>query len=449
MATTTEGVAAGRLAPQDYARNFADLTPPLTRHEAFVEAERCYFCYDAPCMQACPTSIDIPLFIRQIAKGNDLGAAETILSANILGGMCARVCPTEELCEEACVREAEGKPVRIGSLQRHATDAMMKTGRQPFERVPETGKRVAVVGAGPAGLSCAHRLAMLGHAVTLLDARPKLGGLNEYGIAAYKTPGDFAQSEVDFILSIGGIEVKPGVRLGEDIDLATLRRDYDAVFLGLGLGGFNALPGMRDQAHVIDAVGFIAALRQAKDKAEVPVGRRVVVIGGGMTAIDAAVQSRRLGAEEVTLAYRRGADHMKASRWEQDLALTNGVSIRHWMTPKGFEARDGRVTGVNFEHRGPNGSGQLETVTIAADLVLCAIGQTFLDAPIGPGTLELDGGRLKVDAERRTTLPDVWAGGDCIAGGDDLTVSAVEDGKQAALAIDRVLRVSSPVAGAA
>jgi glutamate synthase (NADPH/NADH) small chain len=447
--TTTEGVAAGRLAPEDYARNFADLTPPLTRHEAFVEAERCYFCYDAPCVQACPTSIDVPLFIRQIAKANDLGAAETILSANILGGMCARVCPTEELCEEACVREAEGKPVRIGSLQRHATDVMMKTGRQPFIRAPETGKRVAVVGAGPAGLSCAHRLAMLGHAVTLFDARPKLGGLNEYGIAAYKTPGDFAQSEVDFILSIGGIEVKPGMRLGEDFDLATLRQDYDAVFLGLGLGGFNALPGMRDQAHVIDAVGFIAALRQAKDKSTIPIGRRVVVIGGGMTAIDAAVQSRRLGAEAVTLAYRRGAEHMKASRWEQDLALTNGVSIRHWMTPQGFETQDGRVSGVRFEHRGPNGAGPSESVTVAADLVLCAIGQTFLEAPIGPGTLEVASGRLKVDAERRTTLANVWAGGDCVAGGDDLTVSAVEDGKQAALAIDHMLRVSPPVAGAA
>jgi dihydropyrimidine dehydrogenase (NAD+) subunit PreT len=181
----SEGVAGGRLGSEQYRRNFADLTPPLTRHEAFVEADRCYFCYDAPCQNACPTSIDIPLFIREIAADNDRGAAETILSANILGGMCARVCPVETLCEEACVREhAEGKPVRIGLLQRHATDALIRTGEQPFTRAPSTGKRVAVVGAGPAGLSCAHRLAMLGHAVTLFEARPKLGGLNEYGIAA-------------------------------------------------------------------------------------------------------------------------------------------------------------------------------------------------------------------------------------------------------------------------
>ncbi len=447
----TDGVVAGRLSADDYARNFADLTPPLTRHEAFVEAERCYFCYDAPCMHACPTTIDIPLFIRQIAVGNDLGAAETILSANILGGMCARVCPTETLCEQACVREAaEGKPVRIGSLQRHATDAIMATGRHPFNRAPATGKRVAVVGAGPAGLSCAHRLALLGHAVTLFDGKPKLGGLNEYGIAAYKTPGDFAQSEVDFILAVGGIDVRPGVALGVDTDLATLRRDYDAVFLGLGLGGFNALEGMRDHAHVVDAVAFIEMLRQTKDKGEVPVGRRVVVIGGGMTAIDAAVQSKKLGAEEVTIAYRRGPEHMKASPWEQELAQTSGVAIRHYATPKGFEGREGRVSAVLFEHRGPGGAGPAESLVIPADLVLTAIGQTFLDGPLGPGTLILEGGRLKVDAERRTSLPDVWAGGDCVAGGQDLTVSAVEDGKQAALAIGRTLNAQpSGLAGAA
>ena len=453
---TTDGVVSGRLAADDYLKNFADLTPPLTRHEAFVESERCYFCYDAPCVQACPTSIDIPLFIRQIAKGNDIGAAETILSANIMGGMCARVCPTEQLCEEACVREhAEGKPVRIGSLQRHATDVIMAasrdTGHHPFVRQPDSGKSVAVVGAGPAGLSCAHRLALLGHAVTLYDAKPKFGGLNEYGIAAYKTPGDFAQSEVDFILGIGGITVKPGTQLGVDTDLATLRRDHDAVFLGLGLGGFNALPGIREHGHIVDAVAYIETLRQAKDKAEVPVGRRVVVIGGGMTAIDAAVQSRRLGAEEVTIAYRRGPDHMKASRWEQELAQTNGVTIRHWTSPLGFEGQDGHVTAVRFEHRGPGGLGAPEEVSIPADLVLTAIGQTFLDAPLGEGTLALDAGRLRVDAERRTTLPNVWAGGDCIAGGQDLTVSAVEDGKQAAHSIDRFVRgLAAPaLAGAA
>ena len=447
---TTDGVAGGRLPAEDYARNFADLSPPLTRHEAFVESERCYFCYDAPCVQSCPTGIDIPLFIRQIAKDNDLGAAETILSANIMGGMCARVCPTEQLCEEACVREhAEGKPVRIGALQRHATDAQMAAsaaaGTHPFPRGPATGRSVAVVGAGPAGLAAAHRLALLGHSVTLYDGRPKLGGLNEYGIAAYKTPADFAQAEVDFILGVGGIAVRSGLRLGRDLDLATLRREHDAVFLGLGLGGVNALDGMRGRRNVVDALGFIEGLRQAPDKAQVPVGRRVVVVGGGMTAVDAAVQARRLGAEQVTIAYRRGPGDMKASRWEQELAQTNGVVIRHWMTPAGFEDRDGAVSAVRFAHRGADGSGAAEAVSMPADLVLCAIGQTFLDAALGAGTLALDGGRIRVDAERRTTLPGVWAGGDCVAGGQDLTVSAVEDGKRAALAIDAALRAGSPV----
>ena len=446
---TTDGVTGGRLSAADYARNFADLSPPLTRHEAFVEAERCYFCYDAPCVQSCPTGIDVPLFIRQIAKDNALGAAETILSANIMGGMCARVCPTEQLCEEACVREhAEGKPVRIGSLQRHATDVMMAasaaSATHPFARAPASGRRVAVVGAGPAGLSAAHRLALLGHAVTLYDGKPKLGGLNEYGIAAYKTPGGFAQAEVDFILGIGGIEVRSGLRLGENLDLATLRRDHDAVFLGLGLGGVNALEGMRERRNVADALGFIEGLRQAPDKAAVPVGRRVVVIGGGMTAVDAAVQARRLGAEEVTIAYRRGPGDMKASRWEQELAQTNGVVLRHWMTPAGFEDRDGAVAAVRFAHRGADGLGVAEEVSLAADLVLCAIGQTFLYEGLGGGALALDRGRILVDAERRTTLPDVWAGGDCVAGGQDLTVSAVEDGKRAAVAIDAALRAETP-----
>ena len=237
-----DGVQPGRLRPEDYARNFADVHPPLSKHEAFVESERCYFCHDAPCQTACPTSIDIPLFIRQISAGNDLGAAETILSANILGGMCARVCPTETLCEEACVREAaEGKPVKIGLLQRHATDRLMEKGEQIFKRAAPTGKRIAVIGGGPAGLSCAHKLAEHGHSVTLYDAKDKLGGLNEFGIAAYKSTHNFAQREVDFVLSIGGIEVKSNHALGKDISIAALRKSYDAIFIGTGLAGVNKL----------------------------------------------------------------------------------------------------------------------------------------------------------------------------------------------------------------
>jgi glutamate synthase (NADPH/NADH) small chain len=291
-------IASGRLSREEYAANFRDLHPPLDRHQAVVEADRCYFCYDAPCIGACPTGIDIPLFIREILTGNPKSAAETILSQNILGGMCARVCPTETLCEEACVREAaEGKPVRIGDLQRYATDVLMAAGEQPFRRAPSTGKRIAVVGGGPAGLACAHRLAMHGHDVVIHESRPKIGGLNEYGIAAYKTPGDFAQSEVDYILSIGGITVETGKALGRDFTIADLKRDFDAVFIGIGLAGVNAL-GIADEdvGGVEDAVAYIAELRQANDLAALPVGRRVVVVGGGMTAIDIASQSKRLGA---------------------------------------------------------------------------------------------------------------------------------------------------------
>ncbi len=434
-------VAPGRLDGASLKANFGDLHPPLTSHEARVEADRCYFCFDAPCQQACPTSIDIPLFIRQIAAANPLGAAETILQSNIMGGMCARVCPTETLCEEACVREAaEGKPVRIGLLQRHAVDAQMATGKQPFARASRTGKRVAIVGAGPAGLACAHALAVAGHDAIIFERRPKSAGLNEYGIAAYKTPDDFAAREAEFILSIGGIEVRHGVSLGREISLDALRKDYDAVFLGVGLPGTNklGLDGESTLANVVDAVDYIAELRQSRDLTKLPVGRRVVVVGGGMTAVDVAVQSKRLGAEIVTIAYRRGLEHMKASQYERELAQTNGVTIRPWARPIALEGHGGAVSGVLFEHtRMRDGKlvGVGDAFRIEADVVFTAIGQTAATNLFGAETPSHKDGKLVVDAERRTSVKNVWAGGDCVAGGLDLTVSAVEDGKQAARSI--------------
>ena len=442
----TPDISSGRLTAEEYAANFSDLHAPLEKHQAFVEADRCYFCYDAPCVKACPTGIDIPMFIREILTDNARGAAETILSANILGGMCARVCPTETLCEEACVREkAEGKPVRIGALQRHATDVIMADGHQPFTRAPATGKRIAVVGGGPAGLSCAHRLGMHGHDVVIYDAKPKLGGLNEYGIAAYKTVNDFARAEVDFILSIGGIVVEPHMALGRELTLADLRRKFDAVFLGLGLAGVNAL-GLTEEAldGVADAVAYIAELRQASDLATLPVGRRVVVVGGGMTAIDIAAQSKRLGAEDVTIVYRRHAAKMGASDYERELAQTDGVKIKLNAMPRRLVAANGQVTAIEFEYTREAGgklAGTGETFVLEADMVFRAIGQQFVPAVLnGAGeTIELSQGRIKVDGERRTSLAGVWAGGDCVAGGKDLTVAAVEDGKVAAESIHRAL----------
>ncbi|QFU08508.1 NAD-dependent dihydropyrimidine dehydrogenase subunit PreT [Rhodobacteraceae bacterium THAF1] len=428
----TPGIAAHRLSADQIAENFSDLHKPLDRHEAAVAADRCYFCYDAPCVTACPTGIDIPLFIRQIAADQPESAGRTILDQNILGGMCARVCPTEDLCEGACVRElAEGEPVQIGRLQRHATDAVMARQSHPYARAASTGKRIAVVGAGPAGLSCAHRLAMRGHDVVLYDAKEKPGGLNEFGIAAYKSEGDFAQSEVAWLMQIGGIDLQGGKALGVDLSLEALTSEFDAVFLGVGLAGVNALRAEGETRDgVQDAVGFIAALRQAEDKRTLPVGRNVVVIGGGMTAIDAAVQSKLLGAETVTLAYRRGQDRMGASRYEQDLATSKGVRIICNAMPLAVHG-NGAAQEVELEYTADDGTGLKgtgERMRLPADQVLKAIGQTFtLDAG-----LALENGKIAVNANGRTSVDGVWAGGDCVATGDDLTVWGVAQGRDAA-----------------
>jgi dihydropyrimidine dehydrogenase (NAD+) subunit PreT len=435
-------IRSNRLAKPQYRLNFADLHPPLDDHEALVESDRCYFCHEAPCQTACPTSIDIPMFIREIQTGHPKSAARTIFDQNILGGMCARVCPTETLCEEACVRQAaEGKPVKIGQLQRYATDRLMADGQHPYRRAARSGKRVAVVGAGPAGLACAHRLAMHGHDVTVFESRRKAGGLNEYGIASYKTVDNFAAREVDFILAIGGIEMVKGKALGKGLRLEALRKEFDAVFLGIGLAGVNALGAANDDAAgVEDAVNYISEIRQAKDLQKLPVGRRVLVIGGGMTAIDVAVQTRLLGAEDVTILYRRGPTQMKASAYEQELAQTRGVKIKHWVMPRRVLARNGTAVGLKCEYtRETRGkiSGTGETFDLPADMIFKAIGQSFID--VTGGALALEGGRIKVDGERRTSVKGIWAGGDCVAGGKDLTVAAVDDGRRAAMSINAYL----------
>ncbi len=440
-------IRAGRLTAEQCAANFADLVAPLKANEARVAAERCLFCYDAPCVTACPTSIDIPLFIRQISHGQPVAAAKTILDANIMGAMCARVCPTENLCEGACVKEAsETRAVEIGRLQRYATDAAFAAGKQFYKAGQPTGKKVAVIGAGPAGLACAHALARHGHLVTIFEAKAKGGGLNEFGIAAYKANDDIAQRELDYILAVGGISLEYGKALGHDLSLSDLRGRFDAVFLGMGLGDTNDLGIGEGVGGIEDAVAFIARLRQAKDKSQLPVGRNVVVIGGGMTAIDAAVQAKLIGAEQVAIAYRRSQAEMGASAYEQEVAQTRGVLIRPNLRPVRVEQSGGAVTGVVLEYtttRDGALAGTGEMVTLPCDQVLVAIGQALRTKDLADQGLSLEKGRIAADATGKTSLPSVWAGGDCVAGGLDLTVAAVEDGKRAAHSIHEFLMSSA------
>jgi len=440
--TRTPDVRAGRLSAAQYARHFADAAPRLSRTQALVEAERCLYCYDAPCTTACPTGIDVPSFIKRIADDNLRGAAKTILAANPLGGTCARVCPTEELCEQVCVRTTQsGKPVEIGKLQRYAVDAVMD---QPLAALlphaAPTGHRVAVVGAGPAGLACAVGLAQRGHQVALFDARPKGGGLNEYGLATYKVADNFAQRELDWLLGSGGITLHCDWRLHSAAQLAALRADHAAVYLAIGLGRTAALgvPG-EALAGVRDAVDFIAELRQTSNPATLPIGARVVVVGGGMTAVDAAVQSKLLGASEVHMVYRRGPDQMGASLAERDWAQTHGVTIHHWLAPEALlDDGAGHVNAVRFAQQQwldgrlqPSGNHQ----TLAADMVFKAVGQK-LDASVLQGTgLTLQGGKVLADDDGRSGVNGLYVGGDCRLGGRDLTVEAVQDGKRAAIAI--------------
>nr|WP_251048270.1 NAD(P)-dependent oxidoreductase [Halomonas sp. ISL-56] len=437
------------------ANNFSDLHPPLTQRQAIIESQRCLYCFDAPCVEACPSDIDIPSFIRQISESNINGAAETILEANILGGSCARVCPTEILCERSCVRnhDAECQPVLIGLLQRHATDNM-QFDSHPFKRAASTGRHIAVVGAGPAGLSCAHRLAILGHQVTIFEAEQKPGGLNEYGIARYKMTDDFARKEVEFLLAIGGIDIQYGQRLGDNLELATLHKQYDSVFLGLGLGASRAL-GLtgEDAPGLMPAVDYIKTLRQTDDLGSLAVAKRCIVIGAGNTAIDMATQMARLGASEVTLVYRRGVEEMSATEHEQEIAKANGVRMVTWAQPDEILLDDRDcVAGMRFAKTFDQ-AGRLtttgETFEIAADAIFTAIGQGFEAASLSDATaaeLARDGERIHVDEMFQTSLPNVYAGGDCVKPGQDLTVQAVQHGKLAAHAIHQALAAKQEAA---
>src|SRR5450830_797129 len=449
MLEALKHLTATQTSQKDLAAQFSDLNPPLNHRQAVIESERCLYCYDAPCTRICPSEIDVPGFIQNIAVGNINGAAQGILQQNILGASCSRVCPTEVLCEHACVRnhDHEGAPVKIGLLQRYALDHMHFE-HHPFTRAPATGKKIAVVGAGPAGLSCAHRLATLCHDVVIFEAHKKSGGLNEYGIAKYKLTGDSAQREVAFLLEVGGITIRHEQILGDNLHLEQLRQDYDAVFLGLGLGTSRQL-GLtgEDALGLMPAVDYIYALRQAEDLSQLPIPIHCIVIGAGNTAIDMAVQIARLGAQQVTLVYRRGAAHMSATRHEQAIAKANQVRIITWAQPQQvlLDAA-GNVAGMRFE-KTHEVDGQLqatgETIDIPAQAIFKAIGQSFdkasLSDPIAH-EVKRDKDKIWVDEYYRTSLSKVYAGGDSIASGQDLTVQAVQHGKLAALAINDDLK---------
>ncbi|OWQ34913.1 NAD(P)-dependent oxidoreductase [Pseudomonas sp. DrBHI1] len=440
-----------RAGADQLAEAFSDLAPPLTARQAAVESARCLYCYDAPCVNACPSEIDIPSFIHRISDENLQGAAERILSANILGGSCARVCPTEILCQQACVRNnaQECAPVLIGQLQRYALDHAGFT-EHPFQRSPASGKRIAVVGAGPAGLSCAHRLAMHGHDVVIFEAREKAGGLNEYGIARYKLVDDYAQREVEFLLGIGGIEIRHGQRLGANLSLGELHAQHDAVFLGLGLDAARQL-GLADEdaPGLLAATTYIRELRQADDLTQLPLADRCLVLGAGNTAIDMAVQMSCLGALDVNLVYRRGLSDMGATGHEQEIAKHNQVRLHTWARPEAVLLDDaGRVRGMRFA-RTQLVDGRLgdtgETFELAADAIFKAIGQGFDDASLADplaAQLARDGERIQVDAHMQTSIPGIYAGGDCTALGQDLTVQAVQHGKLAAEAIHAQLMLN-------
>jgi len=418
--------------PRGWRDNLAELKKPLSREEARGESSRCLYCHDAPCVTACPTHIDVPRFIRQIASADPLGAGATILEANPLGHSCARVCPVEVLCEGACVyTDWSEKPISIARLQRYATDAVHAEGDLPFAPGPDNGLSVAVVGAGPSGVSTATYLRRLGFAVTLFEKRPLPGGLNTFGVAEYKMDRRTSLEELRLLFRLG-CKVVTGREIGKDLAAKKLLKDFDAVFLGVGLARTRCLgiPG-EDLPGVVDALSFIERVKAGQARG----GGRVVVIGGGNTAIDAATQSARTGASRVTLAYRRGFKDMPAYDFEVALARTDGVSLLMNVRPNRVVGK-GQVEGVEFERTKGGG-----LFTLDCDRVIKAIGQEKGKALPQAFGVKLNGdGTIAVDPDTmRTSRRHVFAGGDAVNGGKEV-VNAAADGKRAAWGIHRALR---------
>lgn len=433
-----------RLTPEQYAANFADIHPPFATHDAaLVEANRCLFCYDAPCTKMCPTSINIPKFIKQISTENIKGSAKTIFSSNIFGAGCGKVCPVEKLCEGACVYNLmDEPPIPIAKLQRYSTEKAIDENWKLFERKPSTGKRVAIVGAGPAGLSCAHALSKEGVDVTIYEKDKKGGGLMTYGIAAYKVTPQFCEDEVNYILSIGGIKIKYERELGRNVSLEKLLTKYDAVYLSIGIGVTRNLNIIGEQLDgVVDAIDFIYKLRN-DGYPSVPVGDKVAVIGMGMTAIDAATQAKRLGASEVTIVYRRTQAEMPCTQHELDIALLDGCQINWLAAPKEIvgNGKVEKLVCTVMELGAPDASARRspietnKTFELDVDMVIKATGQTSFTKLVEENHLQNIYGKISVTPQQRTSVAKVFAGGDCVNGGKEV-VDAVQAGKDGAKGI--------------
>lgn len=442
-------IVSNRLTDEQYEQNFSDIHPAFETHDAaLVEANRCIFCYDAPCTKSCPTGINVPKFIKQISTDNTKGSAHTIFSANIMGGGCAKVCPVEKLCEGACVFNLmEEKPIAIARLQRYATEPAIEDKWKLFSRKPSVGRKVAVVGAGPAGLSCAHSLSREGIDVTVFEKEDKGGGLMTYGIAAYKVTPEFCEKEVDFILSLGGIDIKYNKELGRNMSLTQLKEEFDAVYLGIGVGLARPLliPG-EELEGVVNALHFIYDIR-SKGFGKVPVGDKVAVIGMGMTAIDAATQAKRLGAAEVTLVYRRTEAEMPCTQAELDIAKLDGCNILWLAAPIeiiGISGKASRLVCSVMELGEPDNSGRRspqdtgKTVVLDVDMVIKATGQLPFTTLVAENDINNNAGKVAVGADGRTNIKGIFAGGDCVNGGKEV-VDAVQAGKDAAAGILKYL----------
>jgi len=442
-----------RLSKQEYNQNFSDIHPPFETHNAaLVEANRCLFCYDAPCTKSCPTGINVPKFIKQITTEDIKGSARTIFSSNIMGAGCSKVCPVEKLCEGACVFNLmDEEAIPIAKLQRYSTEAAMNKGWQLFERKPVPigigRKKVAVIGAGPAGLSCAHTLSRQGVDVIIFEKETKGGGLMTYGIAAYKVTPQFCQDEVDYITSIGGIEIKYNQELGKNISLAELKKDFDAVYIGIGVGLARQLAiAGEDLQGVEDAISFIYNLRN-NEYHKTSVGDKVAVIGMGMTAIDAATQAKRLGATEVTMLYRRTEMEKPCTNVELDIAKLDGCKIIWLAAPKEIIGVNGKVTQLICSvmklgapdadgRRSPVDTG--ETFTLDVDMIIKAAGQMPFEKIVTDNHLDNQQGKIVVTDKAMTNISGVFAGGDAVNGGKEV-VDAVQAGKDGAEAIMRYL----------